>query len=293
MTRVLLFLLTNLAVLFVLGIVMMLVDRLGLFPGVDEYTLQLLIFAAVWGMGGSLISLALSKTIAKWSTRARTIVTPRSELEAWLLAVVRDHAQRARIGIPEVAIYDSPDMNAFATGATKNSSLVAVSTGLLEGMRRDEVEAVIGHEVSHVANGDMVTLALLQGIVNTFVIFVSRIVGNVVDKAVFRTQRGHGPGYWITVMVTELLLAVLATMIVAWFSRWREYRADAGSAGLVGAPKMISALRALERSAPSHLPDSIRAFGIRNGRGGGLAALFRTHPPLGERIARLSGGARI
>jgi heat shock protein HtpX len=233
-----------------------------------------------------------SKWIAKWTTGAHVITRPQSDAEVWLLRTVQDHAKRAGIAMPEVAIYDSPDMNAFATGPSRNNSLVAVSTGLLHGMRREEVEAVIAHEVSHVANGDMVTLMMLQGVVNTFVIFASRVIGDIVDKTVFRTERGRGPAYFITTIVAELVLGILATMLVLWFSRWREFRADAGSASLVGAPKMIAALRRLQGSEPAHLPDSIRAFGIRNGQGGGLTKLFRTHPPLEERIARLQALGR-
>lgn len=287
--RITLFLLTNLAVLLVLGVVMAVLRQLGVFEGIDQYYFSLLIFAGLFGFGGSLVSLLLSKTIAKWTTRAQVISQPRSDVEAWLLSVVQQHANRAGIRPPEVAIYDSPDMNAFATGATRNSALVAVSTGLLHGMRRDEVEAVIGHEISHVANGDMVTLALLQGVVNTFVIFASRVIGDLVDKTIFRTERGRGPAYFIATIVSELVLGILATLLVLWFSRWREFRADAGSAALVGPHKMIAALRRLSSSVPSQLPDSVRAFGIRNGRSGGLGALFRSHPPLEERIARLQG----
>jgi heat shock protein HtpX len=286
--RVTLFLLTNLAVLLVLGVVMAVISYFGLLSGIDDYYLSLLVVAAVLGFGGALISLAISKWVAKHATGARVITQPKSELEVWLLAVVRAHSQRVGIKLPEVAIYDSPDMNAFATGPTRNNALVAVSTGLVHGMRRDEVEAVIGHEISHVANGDMVTLTMLQGVLNTFVFFASRVIGDIVDKAVFRTQRGRGPGYFLTIIVSQMLLGVLAMMIIMWFSRWREFRADAGSAALVGAPKMAAALRRLQRSVPSHLPDSVRAFGIRNGGASGFAALFRSHPPIEERIARLT-----
>lgn len=289
--RVTLFLLTNLAVVLVLGVVLAALRYFGLFQGIDQYYLSLLVFAGIFGFAGSLISLLVSKWVAKWTTGARVITRPQSDVEVWLLRTVQDHAQRAGIRMPEVAIYDSPDMNAFATGPSRNNSLVAVSTGLLHGMRREEVEAVIAHEVSHVANGDMVTLMMLQGVVNTFVIFASRVIGDVVDKTVFRTERGRGPAYFITTIVAELVLGILATMLVLWFSRWREFRADAGSARLVGAPKMIAALRRLQGSEPSHLPDSVRAFGIRGG-GGGFASLFRTHPPLEDRIARLQAVTR-
>jgi heat shock protein HtpX len=288
--RVTLFLLTNLAVLLVLGLVLAVLRYFGLFAGIDDHYVSLLVFAAVLGFGGSLLSLLISKWVAKRTTGARVITAPANQLEGWLLAVVKAHSQRVGIKMPEVAIYDAPDMNAFATGPTRNNALVAVSTGLLHGMRPDEVEAVIGHEISHVSNGDMVTLTLLQGVLNTFVIFASRVIGGIVDKAVFRSQRGRGPAYFITVIFTEMVLGVLAMIILMWFSRWREFRADAGSAALVGAPNMAAALQRLQRSVPSHLPDSVRAFGIRNGRGSGFAALFRSHPPIEERIARLQAG---
>ena len=289
--RVTLFLLTNLAVVLVLGVVMAVLRQLGVFEGIDQYYLSMLILAAIFGYAGSLISLLASKWIAKWTTKARVITAPRSDVEVWLLRTVQGHAQRAGIKMPEVAIYDSPDLNAFATGPTRNNALVAVSTGLLHGMRREEVEAVIAHEVSHVANGDMVTLMMLQGVVNTFVIFASRVIGDIVDKTVFRTERGRGPAYFITTIAAELVLGILATMLVLWFSRWREFRADAGSASLVGAPKMVAALRRLQSSEPSYLPDSVRAFGIRGGKSG-IMRLFATHPPLEERIARLQSPAR-
>lgn len=290
--RITLFVLTNLAVVTVLGVVLAVLQYSGVLAGIDRYYLSLLVFASIFGFGGSLVSLAISKHVARWTTGAQVIDRPRTELEAWLLNTVADHARRSGVRMPEVALYDSPDMNAFATGPTRNNSLVAVSTGLLHGMRRDEVEAVIAHEVSHVANGDMVTLMMLQGVVNTFVIFASRVIGDIVDKTVFRTERGRGPAFWITTIVAQLVLGILATILVMWFSRWREYRADAGSARLVGAPKMVSALRRLQSSVPSHLPDSMRAFGIRDGMGGGLVALFRSHPPLEARIAALQSGVR-
>jgi heat shock protein HtpX len=287
--RVTLFLLTNLAVLLVLGVVMAALRYSGLLSGIDDYYVSLLVFAAVFGFGGAFISLLISKWVAKRATRARVISQPRDQVESWLLAVVRAHSERVGIKVPEVAIYDSPDMNAFATGPTRNNALVAVSTGLLHGMGRDEVEAVIGHEISHVSNGDMVTLTLLQGVLNTFVFFAARVIGDMVDKAVFRS-RGRGPAYFITTILAQMVLGAVALIILMWFSRWREFRADAGSAALVGAPNMAAALRRLQRSVPSQLPDSVRAFGIRNGSRSKFAGLFRSHPPIEQRIARLQAG---
>ncbi|MCP5155186.1 MAG: protease HtpX [Ectothiorhodospiraceae bacterium] len=295
MMRLLLFFGTNIAILLVLSVSMSL---LGFEPymasqGVDLNLQALLVMAAVFGMGGSLISLLVSKWMAKRATGARVIERPSNADEAWLVETVRRQAEKAGIGMPEVAIYDSPEMNAFATGANRNSALVAVSTGLLHGMRRDEVEAVLGHEVSHVANGDMVTLALIQGVVNTFVIFLSRVVGHFVDRVLLRNERGHGPGFWIATIVAELVLGVLASMIVAWFSRRREFRADAGGAGLAGTRSMVGALRRLQQGAQGGLPDQLAAFGISGGVGGSLARLFMSHPPIEERIAALeqaSGG---
>jgi len=292
MKRVLLFLGTNLAVIVVLGIVLRLlgVDRLLDQQGVGLNYEALLIFAAVFGMGGSFISLALSKWMAKRAMGVRIIEQPRSQSEAWLLDTVRRHAQRAGIGMPEVGIYDAPDVNAFATGMSRNSSLVAVSSGLLRSMTADEAEAVLGHEISHVANGDMVTLALIQGVVNTFVIFFARIIGHFVDRVVFKTERGYGPAYWIVTIVAEIVLAILASIIVMWFSRYREFRADAGGASLAGREKMIAALERLRRGQPAHdLPDQMAAFGISGGVGQGLKRLFMSHPPLEERIAALRG----
>jgi heat shock protein HtpX len=220
-------------------------------------------------------------------TGAEVITQPRNEAEAWLLDLVARQAQAAGIGKPEVAIYDAPDMNAFATGMSRNNALVAVSTGLLRSMNRDEVEAVLGHEISHVANGDMVTLALIQGVVNTFVIFLSRVIGHVVDRAVFKVERGHGPAFWITTIIAQVVLGILASIIVMWFSRQREFRADAGGASLAGRQKMINALRRLQAaSGQEPLPDQLAAFGI-SGRGDGIKRLFMTHPPLAERIAAL------
>ena len=254
MKRVMLFLATNLAIIVVLGITLRLlgVERILDEQGVGlDYT-SLLIFAAVFGMGGAFLSLAISKWTAKRFTGARVIEQPRNATENWLLETVRRQARAAGIGMPEVAIYDSPDINAFATGARRNNALVAVSSGLLDSMSRDEAEAVLAHEVSHVANGDMVTLALIQGVVNTFVIFLSRVIGHLVDRVVFKVERGHGPAFWITAIVAEILLGILASIIVLWFSRRREFRADAGGARLAGRDKMIGALERLARPHGRH-----------------------------------------
>jgi heat shock protein HtpX len=255
--------------------------------GVDLNLNSLLIFAAVFGMGGSFLSLAISKWTAKRFTGARVIERPANEAEQWLVATVQRQARQAGIGMPEVAVYESPDVNAFATGASRNKALVAVSTGLLRSMSRDEAEAVLGHEVSHVANGDMITLALIQGVVNTFVIFLSRVIGHLVDRVVFKTERGHGPAFWVTAIVAELVLGVLASIIVMWFSRQREFRADQGGATLAGRQKMIAALERLKQRMPQPLPDQLAAFGISGGVGSGLKRLFMSHPPLEERIAAL------
>ncbi len=291
--RIMLFIVTNLAIVFVLGIVLSLlgVGRILDQQGVGLDLTNLIAFAAVFGFGGSLISLAISKWTAKRLTGARVITTPSSEVEAWLVRTVERQARNAGIGMPEVAIYDAPDVNAFATGMRRNSALVAVSTGLLRAMNRDEAEGVLAHEVSHVANGDMVTLALIQGVVNTFVIVASRVVGHLVDRVVFRTERGHGPAFFITSMVAQMVFGILASIIVFWFSRQREFRADAGAAGLAGREKMVAALEKLQLTAGQpHLPDQMSAFGISGTAGGGLTRLFMTHPPLEERIAALKGG---
>ncbi len=292
MKRIVLFLATNLAIIVVLSITLRLLgfERILDAQGVDLNLNALLLFAAVFGFGGSLISLAISKWTAKRLTGARVIEQPRNQTEIWLVETVRRQAQKAGIGMPEVAIYDAPEMNAFATGANRNNALVAVSTGLLAGMTRDEAEAVLGHEVAHVANGDMVTLALIQGVVNTFVIFLSRVIGHVVDRVVFKTERGHGPAFWVTAIVAELVLGILASMIVFWFSRRREFRADAGGASLAGRQKMIAALERLAAGHTAPLPDQMASFGIAGGLGGGLKRLFMTHPPLEERIAALRAG---
>jgi len=287
MKRIFLFLATNFAIVLVLSVTMQL---LGVEPYLNEQGLNLgslLIFAAVMGMGGSFISLAISKWMAKKSVGAQVIETPSNEAERWLVDTVRRQAQQAGIGMPEVAIYNSPDVNAFATGMNKNNALVAVSTGLLQSMSREEAEAVLGHEVSHVANGDMVTLALIQGVVNTFVIFLSRVIGYLVDKVVFKTERGNGPAFFVTMIIAEMVLGILASIIVMWFSRQREFRADRGGAKLAGRQKMISALERLGRVHAEPLPDKMAAFGISGHVAGGLKRLFMTHPPLEERIAAL------
>lgn len=291
--RIMLFVVTNLAIMLVLSIVLNLLgvgrilDAQG--TGLDMY--NLIIFAAVLGFGGSLISLAISKWTAKRMTGAQVITSPRNEMEAWLVNTVARQAQAAGIGMPEVAIYDSPDMNAFATGMRRNNALVAVSTGLLRSMSRDEAEAVLAHEISHVANGDMITLTLIQGVVNTFVIVLSRVVGHLVDRVVFKTERGHGPAFFITSIIAQIAFGILASSIVFWFSRKREFRADAGGASLASREKMVAALERLQRSVNQpHLPEQMAAFGISGGTKSGLARLFMTHPPLEERIEALKRG---
>ena len=286
MKRIVLFIVTNLAVVLVLSIVLRL---LGLDTAMSAQTGMntgsLLVFSAVIGFGGAIISLLISKPMAKWSTGARVIEQPANEAEAWMVETVRRLATKAGIGMPEVAIYDGAP-NAFATGAFRNSALVAVSTGLLQSMNKEEVEAVLGHEIGHVANGDMVTLTLIQGVVNTFVVFFARIIGSIVDRTVFRTERGNGPGYFITVIVAQIVLGILASMIVAWFSRRREFRADAASAQFLGTPSpMVNALRRLGGLEPGVLPQSMAGFGITDK--GGIMSLFATHPPIEERIGAL------
>ncbi len=286
--RVALFLATNLAVLMLLSVVMAV---FGIDPRSNA---GLLVMAAMFGFGGSIISLLLSKWIAKKTTRAYVIVEPRSEIERWLLQTVRRQADAAGIGMPEVAIYDAPEINAFATGANRNKALVAVSMGLLRSMDRDEAEAVLAHEVSHVANGDMVTMALLQGVLNTFVIVLARLVGRVVDGFLNpdRDEGSAGIGYYAVVFVLDLVFGVLASIIAMWFSRWREFRADAGGAKLAGRDNMIAALERLAMNAgTSALPKQVQAFGISGGVGHGLRRLFMTHPPLEERIAALRATA--
>jgi len=289
MKRIMLFLMTNIAVLALLAITMQLLGIQGILDeqGVNLDLGSLLVFSAVLGFGGSLISLAISKWSAKRRTGARVIEQPASEIESWLVNTVRRHADRAGIGMPEVAVYDAPEPNAFATGARRNSALVAVSTGLLRSMGRDEVDAVLAHEVSHIANGDMVTMTLIQGVVNTFVVFLSRVVGFFVDRVVFRTERGLGPGYYITSIVAQILLGILASMVVMAFSRHREFRADAGGASLAGRNNMISALERLGGGEPAEMPAQLHGFGISGHVGHGIKRLFMSHPPIAERIEAL------
>jgi len=286
--RVALFVATNVAVLLVLSVVLRLlgVDRILDESGTGINYQALLILSLVIGFGGSFISLAMSKWIAKRSTGARVIEQPANATEAWLVNTVQRQARDAGIGMPEVAIYDAPDMNAFATGMRRDASLVAVSTGLLRGMSKEEVEAVLAHEVSHVANGDMVTMTLLQGVLNTFVIFLSRIVGHIIDRVVLKNERGYGIGYFVSVLAAQVLLGILASLIVMWFSRWREFRADAGSAKLNGREPMVRALQRLGGGQPAHLPESLEAFGISGGKRA-FGKLFLSHPPIPERIAAL------
>jgi heat shock protein HtpX len=287
MKRIVLFVLTNLAVMVVLSIV---VRVLGLDRALEENGLNvgaLLVYSAVVGFTGAIISLLMSKTVAKWSTGAQVIDSPRDENQAWLVATVKRLADKAGISAPEVAIYDG-EPNAFATGAFRNSALVAVSSGLLGSMSREEIEAVLGHEMAHIANGDMVTMTLIQGVLNTFVVFLARVIAFFVDKLVFRTERGTGPGYFITVLVCQLVFGVLASIVVAWFSRRREFRADAGSAHYLGTPQpMMHALARLGGVPAGELPKSLNGFGITDKSG--IVSLFATHPPIEERIRALQG----
>ena len=287
MKRILLFLATNMAVMLVLSLTLRL---LGVAPYLNANGLNLgalLVFAGVMGFGGALFSLAISKWSAKTAMGVQVIEAPTSSTEFWLMETIRNYSAEAGIRMPEVGIYDSPDVNAFATGMNRNSALIAVSTGLLQNMTRQEAEAVLGHEVAHAANGDMVTMALIQGVVNTFVMFFSRVIGYLIDKIVFKTERGNGPAFFVTMIIVELLLGVLASIIVMWFSRRREFRADQGGASLAGRRNMIAALERLNALHPQPLPDKMAAFGIAGGVGGGLRRLFMTHPPLEERIAAL------
>ena len=290
MKRIFLFAATNVAILAVLALAANLLglERILDDRGVSLNLTSLLAFAAVFGMGGSFLSLAISKWMAKRMTGARVIAQAATPQEAWLVETVRAQARAAGIGMPEVAIYESPEPNAFATGARRDSALVAVSTGLLQTMDRREVEAVLAHEVSHVANGDMITLALIQGVVNTFVLFLSRVIGHVVDRVVFRTEEGHGPAFFVTSIVAQLVFGIAASVLVMWFSRQREFRADAGAARIAGSVGMIAALESLRRHAGgrSDLPDQLNAFGIAGGAGA-FARWFSSHPPLEERIERL------
>lgn len=287
MIRIGLMLATNFAILLLLGVTFRLLGIEGLLQsnGVDLNMSALLVYAGVIGFSGSFISLLLSKSIAKMSMRVRTIQQPGSQMESWLMSVVESQAKTLGLRTPEFGIFDSASPNAFATGWNKNDALVAVSTGLLNSMSRDEVEAVLAHEMSHVANGDMVTMALIQGVMNTFVVFLSRVIGFLVDRLIFKVERGHGPGFWVVSIVAEILLGMLAMVVVMWFSRWREYRADAGAAQLVGKYKMISALEALKGDrGPVELPDEMAALAINAGK---VQALFSSHPPLDQRIAAL------
>ena len=287
MKRIVLFLATNLAIALVLSVTMRL---LGVEPYLTAQGLNLtslLVFAAVMGFGGSFISLAISKWMAKRAMGVQVIESPSNATEAWLIDTVRKYSTEEGIRMPEVGIFHSPEVNAFATGPSKNNSLVAVSSGLLQQMTREEAEAVIGHEVAHAANGDMVTMALIQGVVNTFVMFLSRVIGHTVDRVVFKNENGHGPAFFITMIVAELVLGILASIIVMWFSRQREFRADRGGASLAGRSAMIAALERLNSLHPHPLPDKMAAFGISGGVASGLKRLFMTHPPLEERIAAL------
>lgn len=290
MKRIFLFLVTNLAVLFVISITLRLlgVDQILNESGGIDFN-ALLVMSAVMGFAGSIISLLLSKWSSKRMVGAQVITNPIDPTERWLLETVHRQAQAAGIGLPEVATYEAPEVNAFATGWNRNSALVAVSSGLLHNMSRDEIEAVLAHEISHVANGDMITLALIQGVVNTFVIFFSRIIGHLIDRLVFKTERGNGPAYWVTSIVAQMVLGVLASVIVMWFSRQREFRADAGGASLAGRSKMISALEKLKiNHEQATLPERMAAFGIAGGSS--FAKLFSTHPSLDERIDALRAG---
>lgn len=287
MLRIFLFLATNVAIMVVISIVFSLLGLSGTLDanGVDLNLNALLVMSAVIGMSGSFISLAISKWSAKRGMGVHVIERPQNQTEQWLIDIVKRQARIAKIDMPEVGIFQTSDANAFATGMTKNSSLVAVSTGLLQSMSQDEVEAVVGHEITHVANGDMVTMALMQGVVNTFVYFFASIIGHVVDRVVFKTEQGHGMGYYITQIIAQIALSFLASILVMWFSRYREFKADAGGAKLAGKDKMIGALRALQRAhEPEELPGQFAAFAIN---GGGVKKLFMSHPPLEERIAAL------
>ncbi len=288
MKRIFLFVVTNLAVLALLSVVIFIIERVFGVRLAGGGLGGLLVFAAVFGFGGALISLALSKWTAKRMMGVHVITAPQSDLETWLLATVKRLADQAHIGMPEVGIFDAAEMNAFATGARRNAALVAVSTGLLRSMSRSQIEAVLGHEITHVSNGDMVTLALLQGVLNTFVIFLARIIGSFVDRALFKNDREQsGIGFFLTTMVAQIVLGIFASMIVSWYSRRREFRADRGGADLAGTGSMIAALEALKRSQGEPMPPQMQAFGINTGGGSGFTRLFMSHPPLDERIAAL------
>ena len=295
MMRIVLFLATNAAIMVLISIVFQMFGFEGILAenGVDLNLQALLVMSAVIGFGGSFISLAMSKFLAKRSMGVKIIAQPANSTEQWLVSTVKRQAEQAGIGMPEVGIFDTPEPNAFATGMSRNNALVAVSAGLLQNMNSDEVEAVLAHEITHVSNGDMVTMGLIQGVINTFVIFLSRVIGHVVDRVVFKTERGYGPAYYVTSIVAQIFLSFLASMIVMWFSRRREFRADAGGASLAGRDKMVAALQALQRGHEPHdLPGEFAAFGISGGLGSGIKKLFMSHPPLQERIAalRAAGG---
>jgi heat shock protein HtpX len=295
MMRIALFLATNAAILVLISIVFQVFGFEGILAenGVDLNLQALLVMSAVIGFGGSFISLAMSKFLAKRSMGVKIIEHPANSTEQWLVSTVQRQAQQAGIGIPEVGIFEADAPNAFATGMSRNNALVAVSTGLLRNMSSDEVEAVLGHEVTHVSNGDMVTMGLIQGVINTFVIFLSRVIGHVVDRVVFKTERGYGPAYFVVSIVAQIFLSILASMIVMWFSRRREFRADTGGASLAGRGKMIGALQALQRQHEPHdLPGEFAAFGISGGLGSGVKKLFMSHPPLEERIAALQSSGQ-
>jgi heat shock protein HtpX len=287
---------TNLAIMLVLSVVMNVLEAAGVFGtrGLMHTYGPLMVMATVVGFGGAFLSLLISKMVAKWTTGAQVIETPRDSTERWLVDTVRRHAERAGIKMPEVAVYDAPEMNAFATGPSRNNALVAVSTGLLRQMGRQEVEAVLGHEIAHVANGDMVTLTLIQGVLNTFVIFLSRIIGGLIDSMMRGKDDRGGPGfgYWIAVTVSQIALGIGASMIVAWFSRRREYRADEGGADLAGTAAMVNALKRLSAGQESSLPEAVSAFGI-SGKSGGFGGLFLSHPPIEERIAALQARTKL
>jgi heat shock protein HtpX len=288
MKRIFLFIVTNIAVLALLSLVLFIVENVFGVHLMQGGTGGLLVFAAIFGFGGSLISLALSKWTAKRMMGVRVIDAPQSELERWLVGTIKRLADQSHLGMPEVGIFDAEEMNAFATGARRNAALVAVSSGLLRNMSRTQVEAVLGHEITHVANGDMVTLALLQGVLNTFVIFLARIIGGIVDRAILRNDRqGSGIGFFLTTMLAQFVLGILASVIVCWYSRRREFRADRGGADLAGAGNMIDALQMLKRSQGEPMPQQLQAFGINTGASHGIMRLFMTHPPLDERIAAL------
>jgi heat shock protein HtpX len=288
MKRIFLFIVTNLAVLALLTLVVFIIEQVFGVRLAGGGLGGLLVFAAIFGFGGALISLALSKWTAKRMMGVRVITAPQSEVERWLLATVARWAEQVHVGMPEVGIFEAEEMNAFATGARRNAALVAVSSGLLRNMSRGQIEAVLGHEMSHVANGDMVTLALLQGVLNTFVIFLARIIGSFVDRALFKNERADsGIGFFLTTMVAQIVLGIFASMIVSWYSRRREFRADRGGADLAGAGSMVGALQALKRSQGEPMPQQMQAFGINTGSANGFMRLFMSHPPLDERIAAL------